>query len=130
MRDVFGIQRLRPGQDEVIRSIMGGRNTLAIMPTGAGKSLCYQLPALHLDGTTLIVSPLISLMKDQVDKLDEAGLAALARELEEITGTPPANLLWWGHELRDVIAVLEHRPPTRHPPSRGGKPGRSPRRRA
>lgn len=74
MRDVFGIQNLRPGQDEVIRSIMNGRNTLAIMPTGAGKSLCYQLPALHLEGTTVIVSPLISLMKDQVDKLDEAGL--------------------------------------------------------
>jgi ATP-dependent DNA helicase RecQ len=74
MRDVFGIQNLRPGQDEVIRSIMAGRNTLAIMPTGAGKSLCYQLPALHLAGTTVIVSPLISLMKDQVDKLDEAGL--------------------------------------------------------
>jgi ATP-dependent DNA helicase RecQ len=74
MRDVFGIRNLRPGQDEVIRSIMAGRNTLAIMPTGAGKSLCYQLPALHLAGTTVIVSPLISLMKDQVDKLDEAGL--------------------------------------------------------
>jgi len=74
MRDVFGIERLRPGQDEVIRSVMEGRNTLAIMPTGAGKSLCYQLPALHLEGTTVIVSPLISLMKDQVDKLDDVGL--------------------------------------------------------
>jgi ATP-dependent DNA helicase RecQ len=74
MRDVFGIRNLRPGQDEVINSIMNGRNTLAIMPTGAGKSLCYQLPALHLEGTTVIVSPLISLMKDQVDKLGDAGL--------------------------------------------------------
>ena len=74
MRDVFGIERLRPGQEEVIRSVMSGHNTLAIMPTGAGKSLCYQLPALHLEGTTVIVSPLISLMKDQVDKLDDAGL--------------------------------------------------------
>ena len=76
MRDVFGIRKLRDGQEEVIRSVMEGRNTLAIMPTGAGKSLCYQLPALHLPGTTVIVSPLISLMKDQVDKLDEAGLDA------------------------------------------------------
>jgi ATP-dependent DNA helicase RecQ len=74
MREVFGIRNLRPGQDEVINSIMNGRNTLAIMPTGAGKSLCYQLPALHLEGTTVIVSPLISLMKDQVDKLGDAGL--------------------------------------------------------
>ncbi len=76
MRDVFGIERLRAGQEEVIRSILEGRNTLAIMPTGAGKSLCYQLPALHLSGTTIIVSPLISLMKDQVDKLEDAGLDA------------------------------------------------------
>src|ERR1044071_4654811 len=76
MREYFGIERLREGQEEVIRSIVGGQNTLAIMPTGAGKSLCYQLPALHLAGTTIIISPLISLMKDQVDKLEEAGIDA------------------------------------------------------
>ena len=76
LQDVFGLEQLRPGQAEVIRSVLEGKNTLAIMPTGAGKSLCYQLPALHLPGTTLIVSPLISLMKDQVDKLEEAGLEA------------------------------------------------------
>jgi ATP-dependent DNA helicase RecQ len=76
LRRVFGLQDFRPGQEEVIRSAMEGRNTLAIMPTGAGKSLCYQLPALHLPGMTLVVSPLISLMKDQVDKLDGLGLDA------------------------------------------------------
>jgi ATP-dependent DNA helicase RecQ len=76
MRNVFGLEQLRPGQAEVIRSVLEGRNTLAIMPTGAGKSLCYQLPALHLEGTTIIISPLISLMKDQVDKLEGAGLDA------------------------------------------------------
>jgi len=76
MREVFGFHRLRPGQEEVIRSVLSGRDTLAIMPTGAGKSLCYQLPALHLPGTTIIVSPLISLMKDQVDKLSDAGVEA------------------------------------------------------
>ena len=76
MREVFGLERLRPGQAEVIRSVLGGHDTLAVMPTGAGKSLCYQLPALHLPGTTVIVSPLISLMKDQVDKLTEAGVEA------------------------------------------------------
>jgi ATP-dependent DNA helicase RecQ len=77
MRDVFGIRRLRPGQEDVIRSIVAGRDTLAIMPTGAGKSLCYQLPALHLRGTTVIVSPLISLMKDQADKLEASGVEAI-----------------------------------------------------
>ncbi|MFL6231064.1 MAG: RecQ family ATP-dependent DNA helicase [Pyrinomonadaceae bacterium] len=76
MRDVFKIARMRPGQEEVIRSVLEGRDTLAVMPTGAGKSLCYQLPALYLPGTTVIVSPLISLMKDQVDKLGEAGVEA------------------------------------------------------
>ncbi len=76
LRDVFGLEQLRHGQAEVIRSVLEGVNTLAIMPTGAGKSLCYQLPALHLTGTTVIISPLISLMKDQVDKLGEAGLDA------------------------------------------------------
>ena len=76
MREVFGLESMRPGQAEVIRSVISGHDTLAVMPTGAGKSLCYQLPALHLPGTTVIVSPLISLMKDQVDKLSEAGVEA------------------------------------------------------
>lgn len=76
LRDVFGLEQLRHGQAEVIRSVLEGVNTLAVMPTGAGKSLCYQLPALHIAGTTVIISPLISLMKDQVDKLGEAGLDA------------------------------------------------------
>ena len=71
---VFGIDEFRPGQESVIRSVLAGRNTLAIMPTGAGKSLCYQLPALHLPGMTIVVSPLIALMKDQTDKLRELGI--------------------------------------------------------
>src|SRR5919201_1376492 len=66
----------RPGQDEVIRSVIDGRNTLAVMPTGAGKSLCYQLASLYIPGATVVASPLISLMKDQVDKLDDLGLPA------------------------------------------------------
>jgi ATP-dependent DNA helicase RecQ len=74
MRDMFGIARLRDGQEDIIRSVLERRDTLATMPTGAGKSLCYQLPALHLDGTTLVVSPLIALMKDQADKLAAAGI--------------------------------------------------------
>lgn len=76
LEEIFGITRLRPGQQEVIESILRGKDTLAVMPTGAGKSLCYQLPALKMPGTTIVVSPLISLMKDQVSKLEEAGVAA------------------------------------------------------
>lgn len=76
LHKTFGIARLRPGQQEVIASVLSGRDTLALMPTGSGKSLCYQLPALHLHGTTVVVSPLIALMKDQVDKLHALGLDA------------------------------------------------------
>jgi ATP-dependent DNA helicase RecQ len=74
----FGVRRLRPGQREVIDNILAGRDTLAIMPSGAGKSLCYQAPALCLRGATLVVSPLISLMKDQADKANERGVRAAA----------------------------------------------------
>ena len=78
LRQTFGIRQLRSGQEDIIRSVLEHRDTLATMPTGAGKSLCYQLPALHFAGTTVVVSPLISLMKDQRDKLEDAGVAAAA----------------------------------------------------
>jgi ATP-dependent DNA helicase RecQ len=78
LRRTFRLRRLRPGQREVIESVLAGRDTLAIMPSGAGKSLCYQLPALHMSGTTIVVSPLIALMKDQADKLEERGVDAAA----------------------------------------------------
>jgi ATP-dependent DNA helicase RecQ len=73
----FGIEYFRPGQELTIRNVLSGIDTLAIMPTGAGKSLCYQLPALELPGTTLVVSPLIALMKDQHDKLEVLGVEVL-----------------------------------------------------
>jgi ATP-dependent DNA helicase RecQ len=76
MQGTFGISEFRPGQASVIQSIVEGHDTIAVMPTGAGKSLCYQLPALHLPGTTVVVSPLIALMKDQSDKLNELGVHA------------------------------------------------------
>ena len=72
----FGHSTFRDGQKEVIDSILADRSTLAIFPTGGGKSLCYQLPALLLDGLTLVVSPLIALMKDQVDTLVAKGISA------------------------------------------------------
>jgi len=73
----FHIQSFRPGQALAIRNVLGGIDTLALMPTGGGKSLCYQLPALQLDGITLVVSPLIALMKDQYDKLAGLGVDVL-----------------------------------------------------
>ena len=86
---VFGIERLRDGQRRVIDSVLDGYDTLAIMPTGSGKSLCYQIPARMFAGTTIVVSPLISLMKDQLEKLVELGIGAtqvnssLSREEED-----------------------------------------------
>jgi len=72
----FGLTEFRPGQAEVISSVLSGRNTVVVMPTGAGKSLCYQLPALLLPGVSLVVSPLIALMKDQVEQLAARGIPA------------------------------------------------------
>ena len=76
LHTVFGIEHLRDGQQRVIDSVLDGKDTLAIMPTGSGKSLCYQIPARILDGMTVVVSPLISLMKDQLEKLGELGIRA------------------------------------------------------
>jgi ATP-dependent DNA helicase RecQ len=72
----FGFEAFRPGQEEIIRAVLAGRDCIGVMPTGAGKSLTYQLPARMLGGTTLVISPLIALMKDQVDALTEAGVKA------------------------------------------------------
>ena len=76
LKQYFGFDGFRAGQREVIAHLMEGRSTAAVFPTGAGKSLCYQLPALLLPGVTLVVSPLIALMKDQVDALRKRGIAA------------------------------------------------------
>ncbi len=76
MKDIFGFDAFRPGQEAVVDALLAGRNVLAVMPTGSGKSLCFQVPALVLDGLTLVVSPLVSLMQDQVSALRLAGVAA------------------------------------------------------
>jgi ATP-dependent DNA helicase RecQ len=77
LRTRFGLQSFRPGQEAIIRAVLDGQDTLAVMPTGSGKSLVFQLPAVLLDGLTVVVSPLIALMKDQTDKLAEVGVDAV-----------------------------------------------------
>ncbi|WP_267892237.1 DEAD/DEAH box helicase [Cytobacillus kochii] len=69
LREKFGYTSFRDGQEETIKAVVAGKHTLAMLPTGSGKSLCYQLPTFMLPGTTLIISPLLSLMQDQVDQL-------------------------------------------------------------
>jgi ATP-dependent DNA helicase RecQ len=76
LKDVFGYHAFRPGQEDIIGAVLAGRDCVGVMPTGAGKSLTYQIPARLLGGTTLVISPLISLMKDQVDAINEVGLRA------------------------------------------------------
>src|SRR5882672_7617077 len=78
LKQHFGYDSFRKGQEAVVRSVLSGRPTIAILPTGGGKSLCFQLPALLLEGTSVVVSPLIALMKDQVDALRSKGVAAAA----------------------------------------------------
>lgn len=123
LRRVFGLRGLRPGQAEVIARVLAGQSTLAVMPTGAGKSLCYQLPAVLSDALTVVISPLIALMKDQCDALNERGVAAvqlnsaldanrrlenealLARGAARIVFTTPERLA----DLRTLGLLQEHR---------------------
>lgn len=95
LKTTFGYDDFRPGQRAVIEHVLAGENTLAIMPTGGGKSLCYQIPALLFEGITVVVSPLISLMKDQVDALNDSGIPA----------TYINSTLEWP-EIQDRLAAL------------------------
>ncbi len=76
LKEIFGYSQFRGDQEIIIQNILLGKNTFVIMPTGAGKSLCYQLPALVSDGLTIVISPLIALMKNQVDQLTAFGINA------------------------------------------------------
>ena len=76
LQQYFGYESFREGQESLVDGILSGRDVFAVMPTGAGKSICYQVPALMFSGITLVISPLISLMKDQVQALNQAGVHA------------------------------------------------------
>src|SRR5436853_2805182 len=76
LKQTFGFDSFRPLQEEIIRDALAGRDVLALLPTGGGKSLCFQIPALTRTGLTVVVSPLISLMKDQVDAMQASGVPA------------------------------------------------------
>jgi len=76
LKEIFGFDAFRPGQEAVVDAVLGGEDVLAVMPTGAGKSLCFQVPGLARGGLTIVVSPLVALMQDQVMALKLAGVAA------------------------------------------------------
>ncbi len=110
LRKVFGMEALRDGQRRVIESVLAGRDTLAVMPSGCGKSLCYQLPACLLDGATVVVSPLISLMKDQAEKLEDGGIASAAQINSSLSRGDEAAALDAIHRAeKDVIFCTPER---------------------
>lgn len=92
LKDVFGYDHFRPGQAEVVEALLAGEHALAVMPTGSGKSLCFQIPALLKGGLTIVVSPLVALMEDQVAALKLAGVAA---ETINSTRDRDANVEAW-----------------------------------
>jgi len=92
LSEQFGFAKFRPGQEEIIRAVLAGRDAMTIMPTGQGKSLCYQLPAILLPGLTLVISPLIALMQDQVASLRQRNINAAAFH-SGLTGTEKSRVI-------------------------------------
>jgi ATP-dependent DNA helicase RecQ len=109
LEEAFGFHAFQPGQERVVEALLAGRSALAVFPTGGGKSLCYQLPAMMLDGVTIVVSPLIALMKDQVDFLQRRGVEAA--RLDSSVGTAEQREI--GERLRSGALKLLYVAPER-----------------
>lgn len=109
LKSIFGFDDFRAGQSEIVSAVLDGENVLAIMPTGGGKSLCYQLPAIRRDGVTLVISPLIALMRDQVAALRQNGVAAAALT----SSTPPDERDETLQQLRNGTLKLLYMAPER-----------------
>jgi len=108
LREVFGFEDFRPGQGQIVERILAGDSALAVFPTGGGKSLCYQLPALMLEGMTLVVSPLIALMKDQIDFL--VGKGVKAARMDSSLTAEESRQVWddlWKGELKMLYVAPE-----------------------
>ncbi|MGF1543019.1 MAG: RecQ family ATP-dependent DNA helicase [Parvularculaceae bacterium] len=103
LKSVFGFEAFRPGQEEIVRALTAGRDALAVMPTGAGKSLCYQLPAAMSDGLTIVVSPLIALMDNQLAQLNAVGVAAGAVHSNRVR---EANVADWRRAQAGDLKLL------------------------
>ncbi len=103
LRQIFGFEAFRPGQKEVVDSLMAGRNVLAVMPTGSGKSLCYQVPALAMGGLAVVVSPLVALMQDQVQALKLAGVEA---ETINSSASREDNIEIWRRVAAGEVKIL------------------------
>ena len=102
LKQYFGFDGFRGRQGEVIDHLLDGRDTFVIMPTGAGKSLCYQLPAIMMEGTALVISPLIALMKNQVDQLQ-----AFGEELEIVRRGPDEAIMRTDETIEEVEEIIE-----------------------
>ena len=103
LREVFGFDDFRPGQEGIVDNLLGGRHVLAVMPTGSGKSLCYQVPALVKQGLTIVVSPLVALMQDQVAALKLAGVAA---ETINSAASREDNVKIWNRVVSGLVRIL------------------------
>ncbi|MEQ8772214.1 MAG: DEAD/DEAH box helicase, partial [Erythrobacter sp.] len=110
LRRTFGFSGFRGQQEAVVKRVLAGLPTLALMPTGAGKSLCYQLPALALEGTAIVISPLIALMHDQIRAADALGIRAASRTSADRDNAATAKALRAG--ALDLLYVAPDRAPT------------------